>query len=340
MTKSQQQTHWASIEETGVYWGMRLMVWIYRIFGRTVFRLALYPIVTYYFLTNRKARAASRDYLQHLEKFSPELGIKNTLLTSFKHFYSFSEGVLDKIIVWLGSYDLTRVRFHGYDEFCRLLDRGAGAMIIGAHIGNMEVCRAMAENHQHVRLNILVHTENMEKYNQMIRNVDSRSAMELIPVTQLNPATAISLHEKVQQGECIILVGDRIPINSSSRTVEISFLGEKAAFTQGPYLLASLLNCPVYTFCSIRGDDGNYDIYLDPLEQQVDIPHKGQQRQAAIEYYAQRYVDRLQGYVLRAPLQWFNFFPFWEQEGPGETNELKKGRHQLSQQTSSDQSQR
>ena len=311
MSKLQHQSHWSNIEETGVYWGMQMLVMVYRVFGRTAFRIALYPTVAYYFVTNQKARIASRDYLQHLEDFDLTIGIKNTRWTSFRHFYSFSEGLLDKIIVWMGSYDFSQVRFHGYEEFDKLLEHGAGAMIIGAHIGNMEVCRAIAEKRRSVRLNILIHTLNMEKYNTLLRKVDSTSSMELIQVTELNPAMAISLHEKIQAGECIILVGDRIPINSPTRTVDIEFLGEKAPFSQGPYLLASLLKCPVYTFCSIRAEDGCYDIYLDPLEQEVKIPRKDPQRKEAIEYYAQQYVNRLQSYCLRAPLQWFNFFPFW-----------------------------
>ncbi|MEE9411666.1 MAG: lipid A biosynthesis acyltransferase [Methylococcales bacterium] len=335
MSKQQKQAHWSHIEETGVYWGMRLLVMIYSVFGRTAFRVALYPTVAYYFATNHQARAASRDYLQHIENFDADSGIKNTLWTSYRHFFNFSEGVLDKIIVWLGKYDFNQVRFHGVDEFNKLLDRGTGAMIMGAHIGNMEVCRAIAEKRNCVRLNILVHTLNMEKYNKLLRNVDNTTSMQLIQVTELNPALAISLHEKIQQGECIILVGDRIPINSPTRTVDISFLGEKAAFSQGPYLLASLLKCPVYTFCSMRGEDGNYDIYLDPLEKQVSIPRKNPQRQEALEHYATRYVDKLQEYCLSAPMQWFNFFPFWGVSDADKVNQSgKTSQTESTQQTS------
>jgi predicted LPLAT superfamily acyltransferase len=312
MSKPKQQPHWANVEETGIYWGMRLLVTIYNVFGRTAFRVALFPTVAYYFVSNRRARAASREYLQHIEDFDADSGIKNSLWTSYRHFFSFSESLLDKIIVWLGKYDFNQIRFHGYEEFTRLLDSGTGALIIGAHIGNMEVCRAIAEKRHSVRLNILVHTLNMEKYNKLLGNVDNTTSMQLIQVTEFNPAIALSLHEKIQQGECIILVGDRIPINSPTRTVDISFLGEKAAFSQGPYLLASLLKCPVYTLCSMRGNDGNYDIYLDLLEQQINIPRKNPQRQQAIEHYAQGYVTKLQEYCLQAPMQWFNFFPYWE----------------------------
>jgi predicted LPLAT superfamily acyltransferase len=45
MSKQKQQAHWASVEETGVYWGMRLLVAIYNVFGRTAFRIALFPTV-------------------------------------------------------------------------------------------------------------------------------------------------------------------------------------------------------------------------------------------------------------------------------------------------------
>lgn len=334
MSKPQQQAHWATIEETGVYWGMRLLVMIYKVFGRTAFRALLYPTVAYYFATNHQARAASRDYLQHIENFDAGAGIKNTLWTSYRHFVSFSEGMLDKIIVWLGKYDFNQVHFHGYDEFIKLLDGGAGAMIIGAHIGNMEVCRALAEKHNRVRLNILIHTRNMEKYNKLLGNVANTTSMQLIQVTELNPAMAISLYEKVQQGECIILVGDRIPINSSTRTVDASFLGEQAPFSQGPYLLASLLKCPVYTFCCIRSDKGGYEIFLDPFAKLINIPRKNPQRQLAIESYAQRYADKLQDYCLKASLQWFNFFPFWDMPSIDGVNQRGKTKNSDSAQTS------
>lgn len=311
MSETQQSSHWANVEETGAYWGMRLMIAIYRLFGRPAFRVALYPVVSFYFLTNHQARSASRQYLKRLQQFAPQLGIENTLWNSFRHFYNFSEGVLDKIVAWMGGYDFEQIRFHGHDEFDKLIHANTGALIIGAHIGNMEICRAIAEHRKTVRLNVLIHTRNMEKYNAILNSVDSANTVELIQVTELNPATAISLHEKISRGEFIIVVGDRIPINSPTRTVDIDFLGEQAVFSQGPYLLAALLKCPVYTFCSIRGDDGLYDIYLDPFAEQITIPRKNPEREQAIQRYVSHYAEKLQDYCLKAPLQWFNFFPFW-----------------------------
>ncbi len=57
-------SHWAKIEERGVVWGMNLLLKIYLIFGRQVLQVFLYPVVSYYWLVNRKARQASQQYLQ------------------------------------------------------------------------------------------------------------------------------------------------------------------------------------------------------------------------------------------------------------------------------------
>jgi predicted LPLAT superfamily acyltransferase len=37
------------------------------------------------------------------------------------------------------------------------------------------------------------------------------------------------------------------------------------------------------------------------------------ERQSALAGYAQRYALRLETYCQRAPLQWFNFFDFWQE---------------------------
>ena len=80
--------HWAALEETGILWGMRFMLLIYRLFGRLVFRIFLHPIVSYYFLTGRAARDASREYLSRLGHCYPELGIQGSLWDSYRHFLS------------------------------------------------------------------------------------------------------------------------------------------------------------------------------------------------------------------------------------------------------------
>lgn len=202
-----------------------------------------------------------------------------------------------------------------------MLDQGKGAMLLAAHIGNLEICRALADLRGYIHLNILVHTKHAEKFNRLLGSVERGGAnIELIQVSELNPAVAIRLQDKIQRGEFLVMVGDRIPL-TGGRTVRARFLGEEADFPQGPYLLASLLQCPVYSLLSYPVG-GRYHIHLDLFAPSVRVPHRQPQRDLMLRDLAQRFAARLEEHCRIVPLQWFNFYPFWsrnpgEGEGPG-----------------------
>jgi predicted LPLAT superfamily acyltransferase len=302
--------HWAHLQETGILWGMRFLLAVYRRFGRTAFRIFLYPVVTYYFLRNRTARRASRDYLRRLGAYYPELGLKGSLRESFRHFLSFAETLLDKIAVWIEDLSPRHVEFHNRHLLLGLLDQGRGAMLLGAHLGNLEICRALAELRDPVRINILVHTKNAEKFNRLLGSVERMGKVELIQVTELDPATAIRLQDKLAAGEFLVTVGDRTPVDSTNRTVCADFLGHRAEFPQGPYLLAALLRCPVYTLIAYPAA-GKYHIHLEPFAESIELPRRGPERAEELARWASRYARFLEGSCRKIPLQWFNFYDFW-----------------------------
>ncbi len=308
--------HWASLEETGILWGMKVMLLIYRWFGRFGFRLFLYPIVSYYFITGRTARDASQQYLQRLGRRFPELGLNGGLWESYRHFIAFGENLLDKVIVWLGEIDPADIDFPNRSLLLELLEQGRGAILIAGHIGNLEICRALADMRGHIHLNILVHTKHAEKFNRLLSSVSQGGGkIELIQVTELNPAIASCLQDKIQRGEFLVLVGDRIPVASAGRTVLAEFLGQTAAFPQGPYLLASILQCPAYTlFCYPL--NGRYRICLEPFAQSIRLPRGEKQRSLEIAVWAKRFAEQLEVHCRRVPLQWFNFYFFWGSASP------------------------
>ncbi|MBU1664233.1 MAG: glycosyltransferase family 2 protein, partial [Gammaproteobacteria bacterium] len=87
------------------------------------------------------------------------------------------------------------------------------------------------------------------------------------------------------------------------------FLGAPAPFAQGPYILASLLKCPVYLFFCLRQNE-RFHIHFEQFAERIELPRKT--RAAALQALAQRYSKRLAHYCRQAPLQWFNFYDFWK----------------------------
>lgn len=311
MSDARSARHWAGMEETSLIWGIKALVWVYRIFGRWAFRLFLAPVVSYYFLAGTQARNASMEYLRHLQQHAPDLQIGHGWWASYRHFLSFGETLLDKILAWMGCIDRSQVDFPNRPMLLDLQHQRRGAILLTGHFGNLELCQAMANLHDHMPLNILVHTKHAEKFNRLLGSHSGTTNLKFIQVTELNPAIAIELQDKIEAGEFLVLVGDRIPVHGAGRTVRSRFLGEDADFPQGPYLLASLLRCPVYSlFC--YPSHGRFYIDLQPFADAIRIPRREPQRQQMLEQQARQFAERLESLCHAMPLQWFNFYPYWQ----------------------------
>lgn len=305
------QNTWAQEKERGSLLLMRFTAWCARHLGRRLISPLLHVIVLYFFIFGRRARKSIYAYQSQLATFAPEQQPAASYWRVFQQFMCFAEALLDKLDAWQGKIQRQQLVFNDPELIPRLQRQGQGVLLMGSHLGNLEVCRAMAQLTDRVPLNVLVHTKHAVQFNQLLGD-SGASHLNLLQVTEVGPDTMIMLNERLARGEWVVIVGDRIPVHGG-RTVEVDFLGAKAPLPQGPYLLAGLLQCPVYLlFCLRQGKQFRID-----LEHFSDgIRWKRSTRDAVIAEQAQRYADRLAEQCLRAPLQWFNFYPFWSSHAP------------------------
>ena len=178
--------------------------------------------------------------------------------------------------------------------------------MVTAHLGNLEVCRALAELGEKVQMNVLVHTKHAAQFNRLLGEAGA-SHLRLIQVSELDPAVMLQLSERLERGEWLAIAGDRVPLHGG-RNVTVDFLGQPAAFPQGPWLLAGLLQCPVNLMHCLK-IDGRYQVILESFADAVQWTRR--ERDAVIRGWVQRYAERLGERCLNAPQQWFNFYPFW-----------------------------
>lgn len=304
-------SHWAAKGEWSLVWGMRVLLRVYLLFGRTVLQWFLYPVVSYYWLANKSGREASQAYLRRIAKLSPVSNISGNLWDSYRHFISFANAITDKLAAWSGALSLADVEYRGREVLLAQIMTGKGAILLGSHLGNLEVCRMIADLDGASRINVLVHTKHAEKFNKLLRKTNENSGLNLIQVTEISAATAMLLSDKIDNGELIIITADRTPVSQNSRISRAEFLGAEALFPQGPFILASLLKCPVYTLFCLK-QQGKQVIYFEHFSDGLTFPRKT--REQAMQQTIQRYAKRLEHYCLTEPLQWFNFFDFWRQD--------------------------
>lgn len=298
------QRHWAKRPEVTFITGMRLLLWLFKVGGPRLFNVILYPVLFGYLLTQPSARAASRQYLQRIHALD-----NNVKVSVLRHFAAFAHSMRDKMLLYSGRYDLTRLSTLGAEAMNEAIASKQGGLLICAHFGNLELCRVLAQKRDGLKLTVLVHTHHARAFNQLLQELDPDCALNVLQVTEFSAAMAVMLLAKMDQGEFIVIAGDRIPVALKPRVVSVPFLGDNAPFPIGPYVLAHALQCPTFLLFSLPTATG-VELHIEPFRDSIQWTRAT--REQVLIALATDYAARLAHYCLQNPWQWFNFYPFWQ----------------------------
>jgi predicted LPLAT superfamily acyltransferase len=311
--------HWADEKEKGSgYWQLKLMLGLRRLLGRPFMAAALRPVVFAFYLVSARARSASRDFLGRAAAAAgrPEPSRRD----SFLHFLSFAEALVDKLDAWsseIGVDDLARKEGE-VDELLADMREGRGATLLCSHLGNAELLRALASLEVGDRIEGFSFTSIVEfsgtaRFNKLLAEIDPRSMGMLVSASDIGPDTMIMLKEKVESGGLVVIAADRVAAANRDQVLALDFLGAKADFPIGPFVLADLLEAPAYFMYGLREDDldwkSPYGFYLRRASSPIGGGRRG--RDGRIAALAAEYAASLEAMAARHPFQWYNFFDFW-----------------------------
>ncbi|WP_369856201.1 lipid A biosynthesis acyltransferase [Candidatus Thalassolituus haligoni] len=311
---SNKSQHWSDVTEKGSSLGMILLLWFYRYLGRPAFSVVAFFVIGWFYLSARVQRQAAQDFQQRVAQHRLRLGMPEWQPRSFRQFLAFGFSALDKISAWAGDIHVNDVDFRNFQTMQQAVGSGQGGVILISHHGNMEICRAIGQQIPTLKINAVVHTRNAVKFNQLLQKVAPDAGLNLIEVTSFGPETAVMMLDKIERGEFIVIVADRTSVQYRERSLTADFLGVPAYLPEGPFILASILKCPVYFMACLRGDDNRFLVDFTPYTKRLLLDRK--HRQQALANAAQDYAHWLEGLVLQFPTQWFNFFDFWEKPRP------------------------
>lgn len=294
--------------------GPRLMGWV------------LHIVALGYYLASPATRRVCRHFLRRARaKGSPKADAGPGGV--YRLIHSFACTLIDKVAAWQGEMGLKRIRQQGsgLDQLVVDLKAGRGALLLSSHLGNAELLRASTSREVHgglgsLPLTCIMDTGVNSQFSRFIKRVNPGAAMRLISPGSLGPDTVVILQDRLAAGELVIIAGDRTPAKSHGRAAAGQrllwepFLGKAAPFPQGPFLLASLLDCPVYFIFGLRRNAARpgttYDFLVRPATTRRQAGRQG--RQAAMAGFCHEFVECLESLCLLHPYQWYNFFDFWE----------------------------
>lgn len=306
-----EHTAWTRAAERGSRWGLRAMLACYRLFGRPVSLVLVHAVVAYFFLTGRAAREASLAYLRRVAADpvgAAALGRKPGLWTSFLQFRAFALSIFDRMVLWFGTPDAFHFEVEGREHYDRLLTPTRGALVVGAHLGSFDALRALAAHDGRV-VNVLMYTRHAEHINGLFRQLSPNAQLRVIQVEPETMGTVLQIRACIERGELVAMLGDRVEPADRGRTTPVSLLGGTIEIPTAPYLLASLLGCPLFFMVALRIGGGRYRVLAEVLAEHAGANRPD--REQRIAELAEAYAARLEHHTLRFPYQWFNFFDPW-----------------------------
>ena len=298
-------TTWLNKRERGTIAGIRAVFVLATLFGRWPARLLVRVIALYYALFDKKAVRASKEW------FTVVHGRPARWRDAYRHILRFSQMTLDRLFLLRGKTRPFRFTHTGHELLERHAKERTGAILVGAHLGSYEAMRAGGEGTR-LPLNIVGYFANARLINALFEKLNPSLAARVIHIGDGSIDFIFQIKERIAAGEMVALLADRAGLNENTTTVP--FFGRPARFATGPFILASLLNCPVYLTFGLYTEPNRYDLYCEPFAERLVLPRKDRQR--ALEAEVLRYAQRLEHYCRKAPDNWSNFFDFWSLQVP------------------------
>ncbi len=305
--KKNNDEHWAKQEERGSESGMKILLFIYNLLGYRFMCFLLYFVSFYYYLFPGKVGEASKKYISIYKSYCEKNNIEEKPISVFKHIHAFSRMALDKVAVWQEDISYDDIGASDVEALHSLYEEGKGALFISSHYGNIEISRAMGRKFPEFKINALMYTENSKKFRGLIKAINIEAEVNVISVDNFGIDAAIILQDKVDKGEWVFILADRLSVSESKQTYTVNVLGQPAKLPKGPFLLANLLGVPAYYFHCYR-DKNKFRFKLKEL---IYKDKSRSSREKEIARSAEEFGKELDHLITSDPKQWFNFFKFW-----------------------------
>ena len=295
---------WTQHAERGSQVLLRVMRWLSIRCGRRSSRVILHGIALYFFLFAPSARRHSIAYLRRA------LGHEPRARDRYRQILSFATAIHDRVFLLNDRYDQFRVTIEGEDVVRAALQRGRGALLMGAHLGSFEVIRSVGHQQVGLEVAMAMYADNARKINAALNAINPRLKLDVI---ELGHASAmLDLHARLDAGAFVGLMGDRSFADDECDTID--FLGAPAGFPTGPMRLACMLRRPVYFMAGLYLGRNRYHVVFEPIADFTDTPRA--ERAGAMAAAIRRYAQLVEARCRSAPDNWFNFFDFWAPRPP------------------------
>ncbi|WP_179354172.1 LpxL/LpxP family acyltransferase [Winogradskyella vidalii] len=222
-----------------------------------------------------------------------------SIVSIYKSYFVFGQTIIDKIAISSGLRDKFTYTFDGIDHLNTVLKSKKGGILISAHVGNFEIAEYfLNELEEDVTISLLTTDSEHGDIKAYLESVTEKSNIKFIIIKD-DLSHIFEINAALSRNEIICITGDRYV--KSSKSLSHHLLDQEALFPAGPFLLGSRLKVPVIFVYVMKETTKHYHLYARIAD------FKKRDQMALLKSYT----ESLEWILKKYPLQWFNYFDFW-----------------------------
>ena len=281
----------------GTVLGYKIFVFLIKKAGIKAAYVLLYFVASYYFLFLKKSNKAISYYFKERLGYS---WLKSKKMV-FKSYYTFGQTIIDKISISAGMRNKFTYEFDGIETLKNLLAEKKGGVLISAHIGNFEIAEHfLGDIDIDFQINLVTTDLEHSAIKNYLESVTQKPTVKFIIIRE-DLSHIFEINAALSKNELVCFTGDRYFEGTKSLSEKI--LGEEANFPAGPFLIASRLKVPVVFVYVMKEPNLHYHLYA----REAVVKHRDEKG------LLKAYIESVESMLAKYPLQWFNYFDFWNQ---------------------------
>lgn len=287
-------TEWKG-KSRGTVFGYKIFVFFIKKVGLGSAYFILYFVAAYFCFF---ALSSSKSIYYYLNKRLKYPRFKS-IFKIFQSYYIFGQTIIDKVAISSGLRNKFTYEFDGVELINQTLKEKKGGILISAHLGNFEIAEHFfGELEENAAISLLTTDIEHTAIKNYLDSVTSKSNIKFIFIKE-DLSHIFQINAALARNEIVCITGDRYFEGSKYLTQDL--LGQEARFPSGPFMLASRLKVPVLFVYVMKETNTHYHLYA----------RKAKAKHRDAKELLKEYTESLQWMLDKYPLQWFNYFDFW-----------------------------
>lgn len=280
----------------GTVLGYKIFLFCIKKLGLPSAYFVLFFVAAYFCFFAKDSTKSTYYYFRkrlHYSKFK-------SILSIYKSYFVFGQTIIDKIAISSGLKSKFTYDFDGVERIKEVLKQKEGGILISAHLGNFEIAEHFfGELEENDFISLLTTNIEHTAIKDYLDSVTKKSNIKIILIKE-DLSHIFEINAALTRNEIVCITGDRYIKDSKYLIQEL--LGEEAKFPAGPFLIGSRLQVPVLFVYVLKETSKHYHLYARTAQ----VEHGN--AKALLKEYTQS----LEWMLKKYPLQWFNYFAFWD----------------------------